>query len=662
MFQNQYIISKTSGFYQDVLEAYGFARFLDIILNRNISDNKINITLKDEGSYYSINLENPLSEKDLESLPFDVGFKYIFQETAKGTGKPKNMTDTNIFDIQNEWKIVKDFKSDEQNESQKKPDKNFNIYTLLSQFSVEVSTINKAETKQTGMFTRTYLQLYYNQVYFIDFIKGLFHIYKNIENDTSEIFEKIAFKEIFLKEDKKKTDKNTPAKSPYFVLGDNHKITKTTYNALLHPNMSKGNNATKLKLSEDNSEPNFLREYMKILGTFECMFSIGGNQKLDDYRVYVCNPKIIDINLQSNVISAFRKVFYTNSTIKGDIYSLLLFSKEIINYLELNNETLFDFDWNPQNYIQGFYVCHFMTTKKSPPKKHSPINLCYLSLPNFMEVKTEEQAQNWKTIIDELLEISRSIKGASKDKTTKQLKDEDGKSVIGLGLLRNFLSNSEIKYFLDFSFWYASYLMNSYERKARGENSLFIKPFKIETLKLFYTNMDKENKLNLTEIITNEGFLAVASAIRNSTIRLQVKSRFQEAHKRFDIKYGFAQELINKSKSKPDFIKFIGDFLAKYDSETAKHKEKNLNIIFRPNIRKDDKDSFFSMVEKYSKSINVIGALLASYGFALEKFEDSNEDKLEKLNKEATKLGYQLVKIEDGESNMDSSSLELEQD
>ncbi|MEM4663241.1 MAG: hypothetical protein QXM75_04425 [Candidatus Diapherotrites archaeon] len=612
--KEEYYVRKSSAFYQDVLELYGLAKLIDTIKNKNRSENKITLTIEDLGTYYLIKLSEPIQEQEIVSLEFDPGFKFIFQETKAGTGKPKDLPDSLIFDLQKEWAIVKEYDRNDNSESQKKPDRNFGIYTLLNQFAVEVSGLNNANTKQTGSFTRTYLQLYYNKEFFKDFVESLLYLHSE-PNEKSD-YENIAFRKI---------------EKP-FVLGKNHKIEKTTYNALIHPNMSKGINSKDLKLTESPEEPDFLREYLKILGTFECMFSIGGSQKMDDYRVYVCKPKKIDFELQRSVIEKFRSVFYSNSTLKGDIYSILLFSKILIEHLELKNTenndlTLFDFDWNPNNYIEGFYVCHFMTTKKSAPKKHAPINFSFLSLPSFIKIKDKNDADTWKNIIDEVLNIVRSIKGSGKEKGTNSLKDEDGKTVIGLNLMRDFLSSSNISSFLDFSYWYALYLSNAFERKKRGENMLYIKPFKIETLNLFYMHMDNET-LHLSEIIANEGFKAVAQAIRKSTVSLQYTPK--DARK-FDIRYGLAQELQNKSKSKLDLATFIGEFIATYNAETAKVAEKNNGKSFRANVKDEELAQFYCLLDKHPSRL--IGALLASYGFAL-KAKDVKDEGTEDFNEE----------------------------
>ncbi|MDW8303091.1 MAG: hypothetical protein RML38_11565, partial [Bacteroidia bacterium] len=478
MYQDTYFIQKSSVFWQDVLELYGLAKLLDNIKNKNRNDNKTKITIEDEGLYFQIKLGEVIQESEVLSMDFDIGFKYIFKETKNKTEKPKDLPDSLIFNLQEEWDIVKEYNKSDDTKSQKKPDKDFKTYELLGQFAIEYSKLNNAGTKQTGSFTRTYLQLYYNREFFKDFVKSLLYLHSE-PNEKSD-YENIAFANI-----------NQP-----FLLRESHKLQKTTYNSLIHPNMAEGINSKDLKLAESSAEPDFLREYLKLLGTFECMFSIGGNQKMDDYRVYVCKPKKIDFELQRSVIEKFRKTFYANSSIKGDIYSILLFSKTLIEHLEINNSnndtlSLFDFDWSPNNYIEGFYVCHFMITKKTP-KKYAPINFSFLQLPNFIQIKDKSTAENWKSIINEMLTIVRSIKGSGKEKGTNNLKDEDGKTVIGLKLMRDFLSSSNINYFLGFSNWYAIYLSNAFERKNNGNSMLFIKPFKIETLTLFYMNMDND--------------------------------------------------------------------------------------------------------------------------------------------------------------------------
>jgi hypothetical protein len=119
------------------------------------------------------------------------------------------------------------------------------------------------------------------------------------------------------------------------------------------------------------------------------------------------------------------------------------------------------------------------------------------------------------------------------------------------------------------------------------------------------------NELKLSEIIDNKGFKAVAEAIRKSTVTLL----FVQAEKRqYEIRYGVAQTLQSKSKSAIDLAEYIGDFLSFYNSETAMKADKGVHL--RRSIREDELTQFYSLLDKFSEKSKLVGALLASYGFA----------------------------------------------
>lgn len=131
--------------------------------------------------------------------------------------------------------------------------------------------------------------------------------------------------------------------------------------------------------------------------------------------------------------------------------------------------------------------------------------------------------------------------------------------------------------------------------------------------------MDKPN-LKLMEIIENRGFQAVAKAIRMSTVSLQYTPKDK---RRFEIRYGVSQTLQTKSKSSEDLATFVGDFISMYNAETARCMEKNGNPL-RANVRMDELCEFYALLDKYPSCL--VGALLASYGFALQAKENNNEN------------------------------------
>jgi len=225
--------------------------------------------------------------------------------------------------------------------------------------------------------------------------------------------------------------------------------------------------------------------------------------------------------------------------------------------------------------------------------------MSFISVPKFITIQNQEESFNWLDIINEQIKIISNI-GRKKGKVT-----EDGKIIQGLMLYRTFISGSDIYSFFDFTFWYAQYLSS---QLAKNE---YTQAFSIVTLNQFYKCMDTK-ELKLIEIISNVGFKAVAGAIRKSTVTLQYTPK---ESRKYDVRYGVAQTLQNKSKSKEDLAEFIGEFVALYNSETARQAEKTGSSL-RASVRENELIEFYTLLDSFPSKL--VGALLASYGFALK--------------------------------------------
>ena len=167
--------------------------------------------------------------------------------------------------------------------------------------------------------------------------------------------------------------------------------------------------------------------------------------------------------------------------------------------------------------------------QKSMGRKRAVVNIGFIQLPEFIEIGSKDDVQDWIEIIDG----QRSIIGKM---------DEDKGAVQGLLMYRNFISSSNLNEFFKFSFWYADYLMNQFSKQKRPGI------FTFKTLNKFYTSMDNQD-FNLKDIIENEGFQAIAEAIRKSTVSLQYLPKDQ---RKYEVRYGVAQALQTKSKTEED--------------------------------------------------------------------------------------------------------------
>jgi hypothetical protein len=285
-----------------------------------------------------------------------------------------------------------------------------------------------------------------------------------------------------------------------------------------------------------------------------------------------------------------------NTPIKIDVLNILLLTQKVLEHSEHVGHGI-----SIDSVIKGLHSVY----QKDLGQNKAVVNIGFIRTPNFIVIGNRDENLDWIEILSEQRNIIGSI-------------DENiGSAILGLNFYRNFISGSDIKSFLYFSFWYATYLSSQLAKNK------YARAFSIETLNKFYYNMAQN--VDLMEIINNSGFQAIARAIRKSTVTLQYTPKDA---RRYDIRYGLAQVLQTKSKSKEDLAEFVGEFISTYNSETARYAEKNGKSL-RSNVRENELMDFYSLMEKYSSKSALIGALLASYGFALPAKEQLQEEEKE---------------------------------
>ena len=589
-----FIVKKQSGTYAETLEAYGVANLINEILIRSNLAN--NVIIEDKKTHYLVSSNKEITEEMIGKVKYFQIVKFILKDQTKDL--PDGVID--YYDVQKQKGIMDEF-SNRRNE--------ISTNSTLNQDQKKIAS--KALLKERlGEFG-----------YKID---SEFGVYREISKNPY-----LSFLNIFENINSNKSDFSNLINTvmTFYTTGNLAKSIITLVDAnptaqlLYNPSQGKGLNKNKANnASMGNLSSGWIRETMKISGALSmmiCQYVKSGTSR--DLKIFVPEFHHIGIMEARNIIFEFKKSLSSSTAIKSDIINILDLS---VKFIERTPEYK---RGKIKNTIKGFHVV-YQKKLGGPTKPGTVSNIGFINTPNFIEYLTTQEGKDWIDILEQQRSLVSNI-------------EELGDSIQGLNNYRNFLGSSNqaaLNNFNKFSYWYAGYLM---QQLTKGNN--FIRTFNTDSLTKLYKFMEP----NLTEIIHNDGFKAVAKAIRNSTIKLQKSSGFQITHKRFQIRYGLAQELNNKSKSKTDFTTFIGEFLAKYDAETAKHKQNNESILFRPNVREDEKNKFFELLDIYPSKL--VGALLSSYGFALEKYEKSDDDRLQQLQEAASKLGYQLIKIEE---------------
>jgi len=568
----EFKIYKTSGTYSELLEAYGLANLLDEIHTRNETIG-VKITIEDNGGFYRINLNKPLTDEIVNSLKYFPIFKFI--KKGNETVIPEGVID--YYDYTEQKKLIDNYKercnaidknktlTQEQKRQSKKDLNKEKLSEFGKKIDPEFDVYREIQGNPYASFTKLFENFHLHQKEFCILIKEILYTYSQQQN------EKRAFK-----------------------LKDENPTAQQLYNPFQGKglNKSKANNA-----SMGNLNSNWVSESMKISGALSMMVcqyvKVGSSY---DLKIFVPEFNQISYNQSKQILFDFKKNLKSASPVKLDIINIIDLSHKFIQRTpEYNKGKIKDT-------IKGFHAAYL----KDLGQNKAVANLAFINTPDFIEYKTKEEGREWIEILEEQKRIISGI-------------EELGDSIQGLQAYRDFLGSTgqlAIDKFNKFSYWYGNYLT-----QAISKEKYYVRPFQTETLNKFYINMDTQ-ELNLTEIIKNDGFQAVATAIRKSTISLQYTPKDQ---RKFEIRYGLAQQLQNKSKSKEDLATFIGEFIGVYNAETGRFAEKNEKKPEPPKApRATVKDGelleFYQLLDKNSPRL--IGALLSSYGFALTSREN----------------------------------------
>ncbi|MDR1973233.1 MAG: hypothetical protein LBQ31_01000 [Bacteroidales bacterium] len=599
-------IQKRSGTYAELLEAYGVANLLHKIVDSMDIDNAISITSNEQ--VYEVSLKEDISEDVLKTIVYFPPFKYVKQKIdTKVESYPDYYDYPRLKEAKNDLdKIHKDYKG---TENKKKRDQEI---AKVEQHHPSIWKLNVmkqiAVNNNFASFNKLYQSLFVNKENFPLFVSEILKYYTETDYDSREFDKKI--------------------KSLQF----DKKVTATQ---LYNPSQGKGIKAPKADgLNGKNVKSSWISETMKISGALSDMVcklvKVG---KSYDLKVFVPEYKEVKYTFKAELIPEFEKYLKGNTPIKIDILYTLLLTRLIIEHQTEERRV------RVRNIVSGLHSVY----QKDLGQTRAVINIGFLQIPGFIEIGSKEENAEWIDILKEQRLIIGGIKDIGQDRREK----ESGKTIPGLLLYRNFLSGDDIYSFFKFAHWYSTYAFTELaDNKTKPTDNKKVRVFSIESLNKLYKSMDTK-ELNLSEIITNSGFQAVAEAIRRSTVSLQYQ---QKKDRIYNIRYGVSQTLETKSKSKDDLAKFVGEFIARYNAETARVAEKtaaHLAVEYakattkkdavkkakeeytakrRKDVSADDLAKFYPLLDKFPSRL--IGALLASYGFALPAAEASSNDNI----------------------------------
>ncbi len=584
----EFKIPKQTGTYAETLEAYGLANLLFQILDA-VGVRRKNIAISSDDKFYTVTPKTEITDEMINKLSYFHVIKFIARRNKEGKLiLPEGLKYDNSVFRYDEQKKLREQRRDEINEvykkfsgKEKEPQKRKKLKEIEDKYSsegaakidIEFDVYSQASTpNQLSGFKKIYHNFYLNKDNFKILISDIFRYYS--ENQELEYPKLIKKKEL------------------------NNFSKDITATQLYNPNQGKGLNKSKANgLNGFNFKLPWISETLKTSGAINSMIcqsvKVGSSY---DLKVFV--PEFNDIHLskKTEIIESFKKLLKGkgDTPIRIDILHILILMKKLLENSEKNQ----DYFGKAKNRIKGLHSVY----QKDLGQNKAVSNIAFIQTPDFVIIDNKDDVDTWLEILEEQISIVGGI-------------EELGSSVQALLAYRNFINASHLESFFKFSNWYAAYLMQSLI-----DEKYYIKPFTHETLTKFYEHMDKKENLNLTKIIENEGFQAVAAAIRRSTVSLQYTPKNK---RNFEVRYGVAQTLQNKSKTAKDLATYIGEFIATYNAETARKSE--LAKGFRKPVRQNELTDFYSLLD--NNPAKTVGALLASYGFALSKKEEKENKK-----------------------------------
>lgn len=577
-----YTVLKQSGTYAETLEWLGFSYFLEKLCGELYRNEDVQITLHNEPHQYCVSINREITQADLAALPYFWVLPFIRKETKMSI--PDGLPIAELRDYPKQ-KGIRDERKAQREAVQKDkalsgPEQKKRLSELNEYFKSELA-------ERLDLDFDVYSIIRGNNPY-----PSYFKLYTNFESNRKH-FELLVWEILSYY-----TIPNSKAKSNVKAI-----TTKVTAQQLYAPNQGKGLNREKADGPKAGNLDGFwIPETMKVAGALQTMFcqyvKVGTG-----YDLKVNVPEFNDIEHQQvdKLLSGFKQSLSSNSAIKVDILNVLSFCKV---FIENSPEYKSNSGWrriNITNSVNGFHS----VIQKDLGQNRAVVNMSFLGVPTFIEYQNADEAQQWITILNEQHALVRNI-------------EEQGESIDGLRAYRSFLSGSDLTSFFQFTTFYSTYLMHELTDKRS-----FIKPFSTEHLNQFFTSMSTEN-VNLRDIINDPGFQSIAKAIRKSTVSLQMAKRKNPNKKlRYPIRYGMAQELQVKSKSKTDLATFIGEFVTTYNAENARYQELHPTpsdeekYDIRALVKDAELLSFYSLLDNPRYPSRLVGALLGSYGFAL---------------------------------------------
>lgn len=396
---------------------------------------------------------------------------------------------------------------------------------------------------------------------------------------------------------------------------------QATASQFFNPSQGKGIN----KIQPDgvglgNVSNFWLLELLKAVGFYHIAFT-GRVKGADDRKTYVPAVGRSSLRARERVQEQFeKKIRFGETAVRADILTIIRYVQAFIEWVETaQSETASETEKmllalmgktkRPSDFLRGFHAVFY----KSLGTAAATMNIAFLNLPGWVEIRQPEDAPLFQEILAEQVGI------------IQQFAENKGEEITLLQQFRDFIVADNLDPFFEFTTAYSSWLMSAGEKPGFPPRK-----FSTHNLRRLLVSVQP----NLSEILESPGFINIARAIRESTVRAQYRKN-QKNDKRYAVRYGLGRDLVRKSQYREEFIAALSEFLLAYNAENAQvleryPKEKYPQYKHRWDVQTSDIKDILTLMDKYPKHPDLVAKLLVAYGYASD-YQTKTEDEEKSL-------------------------------
>ncbi len=383
--------------------------------------------------------------------------------------------------------------------------------------------------------------------------------------------------------------------------------TDATASQFFNPSQGKGINKPQPNgVGLGNMRNFWLLEWLKVVGFYEIALT-RTLQGVKDRKTYVPAMGRANVVTRQQIQRQFEKrMRFAETAVRSDILTVIRYMTAFMERIEAAQQetasaqeqallAMMGEVKRPSQFIRGFHT----VTYKDLGNAVTTMNISFLNLPGWVIITNHDDVAAYQKIF------------AEHENIVRQFAENKGEELELLTRYRDFIVADHLDPFFKFTTAYSSWIISQ-----GGKSKFPPRQFTTKNLRRMIVN----NQNNLRHILDLPGFINIARAIRESTVRAQYRKN-KKNDKRYTVRYGLGRDLVRQSQYPAEFIAALSEFILHYNAENAQvleryPEERYPQYKHRWDVQTRDVDEIVALIDNHGS--NLIAKLLVAYGYASE--------------------------------------------